>query len=78
MRFEYSHFNSMDFGSYGIGASVSPMGSQLMTTNTAINWGTQNLEINLVGSQFPAPGSRYSLTGHVKVAEPRLPALSSA
>jgi len=51
LRFEYAHFNSLDFGSYGLGASVTPMGSQLMTTNTAINWGLQNLEVNL-GTQM--------------------------
>lgn len=59
LRFEYAHFNSMDFGSYGLGASVSPMGSQLMTTNTAINWGLQNLEINL-GTQM-----NYQQAGHL-------------
>ncbi len=59
MRFEYAHFNAMDFGSYGLGASVSPMGSQLMTTNTAINWGLQNLEVNL-GTQM-----NYQQTGHL-------------
>ena len=57
LRFEYAHFNSMDFGSYGLGASVSPMGSQLMTTNTAINWGLQNLEVNLgTGMDFRQAG----------------------
>ena len=51
MRFEYAHFNSMDFGSYGLGASVNPMGSQLMQTNMSMNWGLQNLEVNL-GTQM--------------------------
>lgn len=59
MRFEYAHFNSMDFGSYGLGASVSPMGSQLMNTNTAINWGTQHLEIAL-GTQM-----NFQQAGHL-------------
>jgi hypothetical protein len=59
LRFEYAHFNSMDFGSYGLGASVSPMGSQLMTTNTAINWGLQNLEVNL-GTQM-----NFQQAGHL-------------
>ncbi len=59
LRFEYAHFNSLDFGSYGLGASVSPMGSQLMTTNTAINWGMQNLEINL-GTQM-----NFQQAGHL-------------
>ncbi len=59
LRFEYAHFNSMDFGSYGLGASVSPMGSQLMTTNVAMNWGLQNLEVNL-GTQM-----NYQQAGHL-------------
>jgi len=45
--FEWKHFNSMDFGSYGIGASISPAGSQLANTNTAINWGVNNLELSM-------------------------------
>ncbi|MCM8765100.1 MAG: TIM barrel protein [Candidatus Omnitrophica bacterium] len=59
MRFEYAHFNSMDFGSYGLGASVSPMGSQLMQTNMSINWGLQNLEVNL-GTQM-----NFQQAGHL-------------
>ena len=59
LRFENAHFNSMDFGSYGLGASVTPMGSQLVTTNTAINWGLQNLEVNL------GTGINYQQAGHL-------------
>lgn len=59
IRFEFSHYNSMDFGSYGLGASVSPNGPQSQTTNMAINWGMQNLEISL------PPGMNFQQQGHL-------------
>jgi len=49
-NFEWKHLNSMDFGSYGLGASVSPMGSQLAKTNTSINWGVNNLELSMANN----------------------------
>jgi len=58
-NFEMKHFNSMDFGSYGIGASINPTGSQLANTNTAINWGVNNLEISL------GHGMRFDQSGYL-------------
>ena len=47
LSFEHKHFNSMDFGSYGLGATQTLAGNPLMRTNTAINWGMQSLELGL-------------------------------
>ncbi len=47
LSFEHKHFNAMDFGSYGLGASQTLAGNPIMRTNTAINWGTRNLELAL-------------------------------
>ncbi len=51
LSFEHKHFNSMDFGSYGLGATQTLTGNPLMRTNTAMNWGMQNLELAL-GTQM--------------------------
>jgi sugar phosphate isomerase/epimerase len=57
--FEWKHVNAMDFGSYGIGASVSPAGSQLINTNAAMNWGVNQLELSM-GLEF-----NHQQMGHV-------------
>lgn len=62
VRFEDEHFGAMDFGSYGLGASVTPVGSQLVNANTAMNWGTRNLEITFAtGMDFRQQGSLAQL-----------------
>lgn len=50
--FESKHTSSMDFGSYGMGATINPMQNQLTTTNTAINWGLRSLEVGFMGSRW--------------------------
>jgi len=52
MRFEYEHKNAMDFGSYGLGATINPMENQLQGTNLGMNWGLRSLEIGFAGSRW--------------------------
>lgn len=53
LRFESEHSGAMDFGPYGIGlgASITPTGSQLVNVDKAINWGLNNLEVTF-GTQM--------------------------
>lgn len=63
LRFEGQHFGAMDFGSYGmgLGASVTPTGSQLVNVNTAINWGLNNLELTFGQMSFQQQGALAQL-----------------
>ena len=49
LRFEFQHYNSMDFGPYGVAASLNPSMNQVQETNKAINWGVKNVELELLG-----------------------------
>ncbi len=60
LSFEHKKFNSMDFGSYGLGSTMLLAGNPVMRTNTAINWGLQSLELSM-GTQIN-PQQR---TGHI-------------
>ncbi len=49
LRFEFQHYNSMDFGPYGVAATLNPMMNQVQETNKALNWGVKNIEVQLLG-----------------------------
>lgn len=62
VHFDYEHHGAMDFGSYGLGASVTPMGSQLVNANKAMNWGLNNLELTFqTGISFQQQGALAQL-----------------
>ncbi len=60
LRFEFQHYNSMDFGPYGVAATVNPSMNQVQGTNRAINWGVKNIELELLGVSSRTPG--YSIS----------------
>ncbi|HDQ59573.1 MAG TPA: hypothetical protein ENN30_00085, partial [Candidatus Woesearchaeota archaeon] len=63
MRFETKHVGAMDFGSYGLGATVNPQANQLQGTNVGINWGVRSLEIGFMGGRWDQGGGAQGKLG---------------